>query len=55
MSEMKRILEFLGLPYETVKPSTVKQSNQPLSEAILNYHDLKKKFVDTPWELYFEE
>lgn len=54
-SEMKRIQEFLGVNYEVVKPSTYKQSNQPLSETISNYFDLKRKFKDTPWEEFFED
>lgn len=54
-SEMKRIQEFLGVQYESVKPSTFKQANQPLSESISNYSELKEKFRGTSWEEFFED
>lgn len=54
-NEMKRIQEFLGVDYEVVRPSTYKQSNQPLSKAISNYFELKEKFKGTPWEEFFED
>jgi hypothetical protein len=52
--EMKRVQNFLGVNYEMVQPSTYKQANQPLSEAIQNYFELKEKFNRTPWEAFFE-
>jgi LPS sulfotransferase NodH len=55
LSEIKRIQDFLEVDYEFVKPSTFKQSAQPLSEAISNYFELKEKFKNTPWEFFFEE
>jgi len=54
-TEMKRIQEFLGVNYEVVRPSTYKQSNLSISEAISNYLELKEKFKDTPWEKFFED
>lgn len=54
-SEIKRIQEFLGVRYEIVKPTTYKQSNQPLSKSISNYFELKEKFKDTSWEEFFED
>lgn len=54
-SEIKRIQEFLGVRYEIVKPTTYKQSNQPLSKSISNYSELKEKFKGTPWEEFFED
>lgn len=53
--EIKRIQAFLGVQYEIVKPSTFKQSNQPLSKSISNYFELKEKFKGTSWEKFFEE
>jgi LPS sulfotransferase NodH len=53
--EMRRIQDFLEVTYEPVIPSTFKQSNQPLIEAISNYSELKQKFEGTPWETFFEE
>lgn len=52
---MRSIQEFLSVGYETVKPSTYKQSNRPLAESIPNYFELKEKFRNTPWEVFFEE
>jgi LPS sulfotransferase NodH len=54
-SEMKRIQHFLGVDCEIVKPITYKQSQQPLSEAIANYYELKERFQGTPWEEFFED
>lgn len=53
--EMKRVQEFLEIDREPVKPSTYKQSNQPLSEAITNYFELKQRFQGTPWSDFFED
>lgn len=54
-SEMRRIQDFLEVNYEPVTPSTFKQSNQTLMEAITNYTELKQQFSNTPWYSYFEE
>ncbi|MDR4510036.1 MAG: sulfotransferase, partial [Candidatus Brocadiaceae bacterium] len=54
-SEVKHIQKFLRVPFEDVKPSTYKQSNQPLSTMILNYFELKRQFRNTPWEVFFED
>ena len=53
--ELKRIQEVLGVDYEDVKPSTYKQAGQPLSAEIANYFILKEKFINTPWERFFED
>lgn len=53
--EIKRVQEFLGVGCEPVQPRTYKQSNQPLSEAIANYFELKKEFNGSPWESFFED
>lgn len=53
--EMRHVQAFLGVGAEPVQPSTFKQSNQPLSEAIINYTELKQQFSNTPWHSYFEE
>ncbi|WP_217385639.1 sulfotransferase [Dolichospermum sp. UHCC 0259] len=54
-SEMKRVQEFLELDYETLKPNTLKQSSLSLSESISNYLELKEKFQNTPWAIFFED
>ena len=55
INETKRIQNFLSVPYQKLYPSTYKQSQQPLSEIIINYSELKEKFQETPWIDYFEE
>jgi len=54
-SEMERLQGFLGLELEELEPITFKQSHRPLSEAIINYSELKRSFRDSPWESFFEE
>jgi len=53
--EMKRVQQFLGVNHEIVRPSTYKQSNQALSQAIANYFELKERFKGTRWEEFFED
>ncbi len=53
--QMKRIQEFLSVPYAPVAPSIYKQSRQPLAEAISNYAALKAQFQGTPWAEFFQE
>lgn len=53
-SRIKPVQEFLDVDYEALEPSTYKQSSQPLSEAILNYFELRERFKGTPWEGFFE-
>ncbi|PZD71791.1 hypothetical protein C1752_04453 [Acaryochloris thomasi RCC1774] len=56
LSELKRILDFLSLDFQTLKISTKKQSSdKSLSNAIVNYSELKQKFSGTPWKIFFEE
>lgn len=54
-SEMDRVQRFLGLEVEVLKPITFKQSHGSLSEAIVNYAELKRRFTGSPWESFFEE
>ncbi len=52
-AEMSRIQDFLGVDLQQVSPQTRKQASQPLSTAIANFADLKKRFAGTPWEEFF--
>jgi hypothetical protein len=54
-SVMRKVQEFLDVPYGDVFPSTYKQSQYPLSQSIVNYWELKEKFKGTEWEAFFEE
>lgn len=54
-SEMARIQAFLGVLPEPPAPQTFKQPSRPLSEAILNYGELKAQFAGTEWASFFVE
>lgn len=54
-SEMRKVQDFLYLSHEPLIPSTLKQSDQGLSEVISNYFELKLQFKDTPWFKFFED
>lgn len=49
------IQQFLGLEPVPVQARTFRQSRKPLSEAIANYADLKRRFAGTPWAEFFSE
>ncbi len=53
--EFARIQRFLGIDLESCKPTTRRQSGQPLSEAVSNYFELKERFKGSPWESFFED
>ena len=53
--EMTRVQTFLGLPLEGIRPRTRKQSQLPLSKAILNYEELRERFADTEWDSFFDD
>ncbi len=55
VEEMRRIQRFLNVEYQAVKPATAKQGRRPLDQMIANYDELKNKFKNTPWEVFFEE
>jgi len=40
---------------ETLKPTTYRQSNEPLTQATANYAALKAQLQGTPWAEFFEE
>jgi hypothetical protein len=50
-----QVQDFLGLEKAAVTPRTYKQSRRSLSEAILNYTELKNQFSGTPWAEFFNE
>lgn len=55
LREMDKIQDFLRLNIEITRPQTFKQSRAPLTRAIENYHELKERFLGSPWEAFFEE
>jgi LPS sulfotransferase NodH len=54
-SEMKGVQDFLGLKHEQLSVKTVRQRRKPLSQAIINYAELKHAFEATPWAEFFED
>ena len=54
-TEMARAFDFLGVHQEAVHPTTYKQAQRTLSQRIINYDELKKQFLGSPWETFFEE
>jgi LPS sulfotransferase NodH len=54
-AEMARVQAFLGVPPEAPAPETYKQPRKPLSQAILNYDELKEQFAGTEWSSFFVE
>jgi LPS sulfotransferase NodH len=54
-AEMQVVQKFLRVKHQHLVPSTLKQASQPLSQAILNYAELKQQLKDTPWSTFFEE
>ena len=53
--EMVKISDLLGLESFATKASVKRQNPESLSSLILNYHELKCAFEDTPWESFFED
>jgi LPS sulfotransferase NodH len=53
--EVLRIQDFLGVEREPLKTDTHRQSLEPLTNAIVNYAELKERFDGTAWEEFFRE
>ena len=53
--ELRRIQEFLGVPYEPVNPGTEKRPSRTLAAQIANYTELKDYFRATPAAAFFTE
>jgi LPS sulfotransferase NodH len=54
-AELQRIQKFLGVQEEELKSMTYRQNDQPISQTIANYCELKERFKDTSWAEFFEE
>jgi hypothetical protein len=55
VAEIRRLTEFLDVPFEPVSPLTHKQGQSRLREAIANYDELRERFRHSPWERFFED
>ena len=47
-------LKVQQIPIEQIKSKHKKQNPEPLNQLIQNYDELKAKFINTPWEKYFD-
>ena len=52
---IRNLHTFLGVDPRPAKPQTYKQSQLPLSQAIENFEDLRARFKNSQWEVFFEE
>ncbi|MEM9922927.1 MAG: Stf0 family sulfotransferase [Cyanobacteria bacterium P01_D01_bin.50] len=52
---LNRVQSFLGLETQSLVTQTKKQVVQPMTDLIINYHQLKAKFSNTVWKECFEE
>ncbi|HVX92577.1 MAG TPA: sulfotransferase [Candidatus Dojkabacteria bacterium] len=53
--ETKKIFKFLNIDYQDTTPSTYKQRKESLRNMITNYDELKQKFSNTKWGVFFNE
>lgn len=53
--ETAKLLKHFGLKPKSLKSNMLRQNLQKTSEIILNYFELKEKFVGSAWEVFFEE
>ena len=49
------ICSFLGLERYDLRPSTIKRDERLLSQAISNFHDLKRTWQNTEWSVFFDD
>ena len=54
-SEINRIQDFLDLPRQLLKANLKKQRKNSISVSIANYRELRKRFIGSEWERYFDE
>lgn len=50
-----RVCDFLGVPYEDLKPETFKQESRSLQESITNYRPLKLVFTFSKYSRFFDD
>jgi hypothetical protein len=50
---MTRLQDFLGLPHESIQPSSVRQKARPVCHQVSNYSVLARHWAGSPWEPFF--
>lgn len=53
VGSIKRVLDFIELSQRELKTSFKKQSAKKPEETLLNYNELKHRFSNTKWEVFF--
>ncbi len=53
--EIKKVTDFLELPFYPPMTSMVKQNPEKISELLIRYTELKEAFRETEWSSFFEE
>lgn len=54
-SEMRRVLDYLGVRHASLASPLQRQRKRTLRETITNFEELKERFSDTPYEVFFEQ
>jgi LPS sulfotransferase NodH len=51
----RRVFEFLGVSPQTVTSKTLKVTSDDLRDSVLNFDELRARYVGTPYEAMFDE
>ena len=51
----REVTDFLGVGYRRPQTNLKKQNTMPLTQAIVNYEELKSAFSGTEWQPFFDE
>lgn len=54
-AEYRKITNFLGVPFHFPHSSFERQNPERLQELIVNYGEMKEKFKDSKWAVFFDE
>jgi hypothetical protein len=52
---IRRVFEFMGVRYLAIKGKTLKNTQDNLRDAIVNFDELRRKYAGTPYEPMFDE
>jgi hypothetical protein len=52
---LKQVLAFLEVPFQPMHGVTLKITNDALNQAIINFDEIRAKYVGTPYETMFDE
>ena len=55
LTTLEKVQDFLKLRLSPLKTETKKQTKKHISDIVINYSDLREKFLDTQWHSFFQE